>query len=183
MENQATPALWEKTSHTLHADCRVYKVFRSGFTHPVRQSQGEFYVMEGSDWVLCLPITPEGKLVLVRQFRFGAEKLSWELPGGCIDAGELPLEAAERELSEETGYTAKEFISLGKCSPNPALQNNHAHFVVATDVQKTNDLSWDEHEELETRLFTMEETLQLIKEEKIFHALTINAIFYYQNFS
>lgn len=182
MSEQQQLSLWKKEEQILHADCRIYKIFRSRFTHPIRKSSGDFFVMEGSSWALCLPVNQAGEILLVRQFRFGSESLSWEVPGGCMEKGEDPILSATRELAEETGYTGTTYVAMGDCSPNPALQNNRVHFVLARDVTKTKEIAWDEHEEIEAQFFSLEQVLQMIKSGEIFHALTINTIFYYQNF-
>jgi ADP-ribose pyrophosphatase len=64
----------------------------------------DFVVIASADWCNVIAVTPDGKLVLVRQFRFGIEEFSLEIPGGIIDPGETPVAAAVRELREETGY-------------------------------------------------------------------------------
>ena len=76
------------------------------------------------DWINVIPLTDDGQVVMVRQYRFGIEGFTLEIPGGMCDPGEPPLEAARREMREETGYAPSEMIELGWVHPNPPLQNN-----------------------------------------------------------
>src|SRR5690349_16614812 len=79
------------------------------------------------DWVNVIPVTRSGEVVLVRQFRFGIWQDTLEIPGGMVDDGEAPADAALRELEEETGYRPRELVPLGSIHPNPALQSNRCH--------------------------------------------------------
>ena len=91
----------------------------------VRTGQGieldPWYVVEAAHWVTVVPVLPDGRLVLVEQYRHGAERICRELPAGNIDAGEDPVAAALRELAEETGYQAIAApVLLGTFWPEPA---------------------------------------------------------------
>ncbi len=85
----------------------------------------------GPDWCNVVPLTHDGRIVLVRQHRWGTDAPSLEIPGGLVDPGETPLEAARRELHEETGYDAESIVPLGRVHPNPALQGNVLHMFLA----------------------------------------------------
>ena len=150
----ASPAAWEIREEALHADCRIFQVLRRRLKHPHDSREGDFFVIRCADWVLALPVTRDGRLVLVRQYRFGSENLSWEPPGGVLDAGEDPLAAALRETAEETGYAGMGARLIGSCSPNPAILGNTAHFALIEDCEPSHALDLDENEEIETGLFT-----------------------------
>ena len=81
---------------------------------------GAYYSVSGSRCV-CVVALYEGKLVMVRQFRHGSDRITSELPGGIVDAGETPEEAAGRELEEESGFRTGKVTLLGQMNPNPAL--------------------------------------------------------------
>src|SRR5690606_26777075 len=99
-----TPPLWEKLGESLIAPTRIFDLTAVRYRHPVRTVERDFYVINTRDWVNVVALTTDLQLVLVNQFRYGINQLSWEIPGGIIDSGEDPLAAGLRELREETGF-------------------------------------------------------------------------------
>ena len=87
--------------------------------------------------VVILPELPDGRLLLVRQFRYAARKWLWELVAGGIDPGETVLEAARRELEEETGYRARTFRLLFTFFPSPGFVNEKMHLFEARGLTRT----------------------------------------------
>lgn len=171
------PAAWAVRHEALQADCKVFQVFKQVCQHPHDGREGVFFTVRCADWVMALPVTAEGKLVLVRQYRFGAQALSWEPPGGIVDPGEDPVAAAERELTEETGYCGTASY-LGGCSPNPAIFNNRAHFVLVENCTLAAAQNLDANEELEVGCFTPREAERMALAGEIHHALALTALFY-----
>ena len=141
--------------------------------HPV-------WVMDAPNWINIIPITAEKKVVLIKQYRFGNQEITLEIPGGMIDKGESPKEAAIRELKEETGFVAKEVIEIGRVTPNPALMSNFTYSFLALNVEKSFDQNLDGMEDIEVIEVNLEEVTELIREGKIDHALVICA-FYFLN--
>ncbi len=176
------PARWEIVDDRLLTACRVWDLRERRYRHPKTGREGDFYYIDSRDWVVVVARTPKGELVLVRQFRWGADELSWELPGGIIDPGEDPVEAGLRELQEETGYVARRGGRLiGQCRPNPAILNNHCHVVLAEDVVlHESGTDWDEHEEMEVRAIAESTVMAWARDSKIAHALALNGLFFYQ---
>ncbi len=173
--------IWKRQRSESVADCRVFKV-REDFCE--RDSDGaehSFFVIECPDWVNVIALTKEKEVVLIEQYRQGAEEIILEIPGGMIDAGEEPEVAARRELTEETGYESNKLIYLGKSRPNPAINNNWMHHYLALDCEKTRETAFDEHESLITRLAPLGEIPQLIKDEQITHSLAIVAFYKMDN--
>ena len=82
----------------------------------------EYYVLEYPDWVNVIALTPEGMMVMVRQYRYALQIISTEVCAGVIEKGESPLQAAKRELREETGYTGGEWRQLMTRWQNPSRQ-------------------------------------------------------------
>lgn len=109
---------------------------------------GPYYVIEERDWAHSVAVTPDGQLVLVRQYRHAAGVLCTELPGGVVDDGEAPDRAAARELLEETGYASDSWQSLGSFYANPARQTNRVHVYLALGAVRVADQSPDPGEEL-----------------------------------
>jgi len=114
--------------------------------------------------------------VMVRQFRPGTEEVTLELPAGVIDMEESPLDAAQRELMEETGMQSTNWVSLGKCSSNPALMNNHTHLFLATETIQTAEPIPEKSGPLEVFLVQEEEFLEIIRSEKMDHAIALATV-------
>jgi 8-oxo-dGTP pyrophosphatase MutT (NUDIX family) len=126
---------------------------------------------------LGLPITSDGKIVLVKQYRFGLRDLSIEPPGGLLEPSEDPLIAATREVEEETGFKGGKASLLGSCSPNPAIQKNQCHFVLIEGGKIESSQNLDEHEEIEVLLVSPKEALDLAKNNPRVHSLALLALY------
>jgi ADP-ribose pyrophosphatase len=144
------------------ADCRIFTVRRDWSRIPGTDRSGSFYVLNSPHWVNILPVTPDCAVLFVSQFRHGTQEITLETPGGLIEPGETPEQAAERELREETGYSARSFRLLGQTDANPAFMTNSFTAVLAEDAVQTDPTAWDEHEELAPRLVPIDELPQLI---------------------
>ena len=148
------------------------------FELPDKRVMTHYYVMEFTDWVNVLPLTRDGKIVLVEQYRHAVGEMSLEIPGGSLHPGanEDPKAAALRELREETGYTPGEIRLVGKCFPNPALQNNKIWTYVALDCEKTHSQELDPFEDIEVVTVEFPEVFDLIRKGRIKNSLVIQAI-------
>jgi 8-oxo-dGTP pyrophosphatase MutT (NUDIX family) len=125
---------WPEVAREPVADCRVFSVERTIAASPQDGSQHAFYRIHSGDWAQIVPVTTDGRIVLVRQYRHGAQTVTLEMPAGMVDPGEEPAAAALRECLEETGYRAREAVPLGSVSPNPTLFDNRLHSYFATGV-------------------------------------------------
>jgi 8-oxo-dGTP pyrophosphatase MutT (NUDIX family) len=138
-----------------------------------------YYVLEYTNWATVFPVTKEGKVILLKQYRYGLGEWSLEIPGGIMDPHETnPLEAGKRELLEETGYSCGQICEVGKVAPNPATANNWMHIFLATDCELTHAQSFDPHEELEIFLADMAEVKQLLRDNKIIQSLHVTSMLY-----
>ena len=112
-------------SHTVsEEDYRIFTAKRVIAENNSVQKKGQFTRLEAPDWINVLAVTPGEGVILVSQFRHGNQCTTIELPGGMVDAGETPLQAAQRELKEETGYVSNDWFCLGVSAPNPAFLDN-----------------------------------------------------------
>lgn len=155
-------------------------VFKAGFFKlrvdecqlPDGRVNPRYYVMEFPSWVNVVPITEDGRMVLVRQYRHAADDIYLEIPGGSADSlTEDPRAAGERELREETGFVAKEFIPCGFHSPNPALQNNKLYTYLALGCVKSAEQDLDPFEDLEVVTLPVNEVFELWAKGEIRHSL------------
>lgn len=174
------PSRWEKLGHTTQATTRVLDLLSVRYRHPVRGTEKDFVVVAPTDWCNVLALTADGRLVLVRQFRFGIDGFSLEIPGGVMEPGEDPIEAGLRELREETGYTGARARLIGSVNPNPAIQSNRCHFVLVEDAVQSAAFEWDADEEIEVTTVAAGDVLAQARAGGITHALVLNALFFFE---
>lgn len=131
----------------------------------------EFYVLEYPDWVNIIAITADGEFVMERQYRHGLDKTCYELAAGVVEDGETPLEAARRELEEETGYGGGEWKELMLISGNPSTTSNLTHCFLAVGVEKVSAQHLDSTEDLSVCLLALDQVRQLLVSDKIRQSL------------
>ena len=113
---------------------------------------------------LVVATTPQGAYILVREYRHAVGRVLIGLPGGFIENGEPPMEAARRELLEETGYQAAEIRQIGSSFPLPGLLSQHVFFFHASEVCQVQAPHLDSGESLETLVWTPQQLFQAIQE-------------------
>jgi len=138
-----------------------------------------YYVFEFPEWVTCLALTEDGKVILEKQYRHAAGEICIELPGGCVDDTDNTLEdAIRREMLEETGYSFETMHYLGRISANPSTNANMMHMFIATGGKLVQEQQLDHNEEIEVLQVTIEELMQLIEEKRFLQSMHLSTIFY-----
>jgi len=158
---------------------RIFSIRADTTISPRTNAEHDFYVIETRDWVNIIPITADHQVVMVRQYRHGSREVTLEIPGGLVDPGDTPEEAAARELLEETGYQAEELMKIGSVNPNPAIFNNRCYTFLAQNVTKLRDPMPDQTEDIEAVLIPLVDIPELIRRGKIDHAIVISAFYWY----
>jgi len=138
----------------------------------------EATVFEFRRWANVVALTSEREVVLIRQYRHGIQNLIWEFPGGVVEDEETVLAGAQRELLEESGYTASNFTQVGAFHPNPASQTNTLYAFLATDARLTQEQRLDEAEQIEVHLFPLDEVVAMAKRGEIPNGLQIAVLFH-----
>jgi len=156
---------------------RVFGIRTDRALSPRTGREHDFYILESTPWVNVIPITADKQIILVRQYRHGLRAVTLEIPGGLVDNGNTPLEAAKKELREETGYEARRWIDLGSVHPNPAIQSNRCYSFVAEDAYKVGSLDLDDKEDIEVVFRPLEQLPSLIADGVITHALILAAFY------
>lgn len=130
-----------------------------------------WYILEFPDWINVIAITKDGHMVMEDQYRHALGETHYELVAGVVDPGETPLEAAQRELSEETGYEGGTWELYMTLSPNPTNHNNLSYTFLARGVEKRREQHQEPTEDIHVDIFTQAEVRQLLEQGEIIQAL------------
>jgi ADP-ribose pyrophosphatase len=172
---------WQELSNETLARYKVFHVRKSRRRSPRTDADIGFFLIDTPDWVNVLPITDDGQVVFVRQFRHGSGKVSLEIPGGLIDAHEHdPAAAAARELREETGYEARTIEAIGVMNPNPSMMTNRCHAFLATGCRRIGELQMDPGEDIEVVTMPLAELEPCIARGEIDHAIVLATISFWR---
>jgi ADP-ribose pyrophosphatase len=125
--------------------------------------------------VVVIPHLPDGRVILVRQYRHAVKESLWELVAGGMEKGETPRQSARRELLEETGYRARVVKPLLEFYPSPGILSERMHLVEATGLTKS-QAQPDEDERIEVGLFRPSELARLMQKNKLRDAKTLVGI-------
>ena len=132
-------------------------------------------IVEHGDSVVIVPVTPEGEVVLVRQYRKAPEMTMLEAPAGGVEAGESPEEAVARELREETGYTAERLVRLGGFWMTPGFCTEYMHAYLVTGLRQ-GDATPEYDENIQVELFPVSSIPQLVRDGEVQDAKSVAAL-------
>jgi ADP-ribose pyrophosphatase len=171
-------ARWERKASRRIGLHPVFEVWEHDYLKDGEPVPRPLQTFATADWCNVVPLTTDDRVVMVRQHRFGIDAPSLEIPGGLIDPGEAPLEAARRELREETAYEAESIVPLGVVFANPARQSTRLHMFLARGCRPHGGAQkLEELEDCEVVLVGRDEIDALVERGEIHHALVWSALF------
>lgn len=182
MDDTNSKNRWISEKETVLIDSPVMQLVRQNCRSSEDERRFDFYILRSVDWCNVIPVTAEGNIVLIRQYRIGIGRHTLEIPGGGVEAsdeGDIQS-AALREMTEETGYVPAPGAtcrSLGWTHPNPAIQDNRCHSFVVGPVVREREQNLDPGEMIEVVEVPLSEIPARIRSGEIRHALILNAFF------
>lgn len=169
---------WELLESKVDKDYQVFRIQSELAISPRTKKIGQFYTIDTRDWVNVIPVTNDGRVVMIKQYRHGSKEVTLEIPGGLVDE-EDPREAAQRELLEETGYAGEKAQHLGSVNPNPAIFNNLCHTYLIENAREVAEKALDPNEDIEVVLVPAGEIPDIVAGGAITHSLVIVAFHFY----
>ncbi|WP_300267824.1 NUDIX hydrolase [Microbacterium sp.] len=170
MSGEVAPTAWEVTASEIVVADRWIRLRADTCVDAAGRTISPYYVLEPAEWISVLALTPEGEAVVVEEYRHGAGIVALGTIGGAVEANEAPLDAATRELREETGFVAGELIDLGSTWANFGNHSNRVHHFLARDCVRLSEQSLDDGELISVRELPLHELGELLQQS--YHQLT-----------
>ena len=168
---------WKKIASKKVFEDRWFKARADACQFPDGRIIDPYYVVELPNWANAVVVTSNNEIVLVKQYRYPVDAVTLELPGGVINDGEDPMLAALRETQEETGYTSSQIQLICKTAPNPAINDNTAYFYLIENAVPTAHTNPDFFEDIEVVLYSKNDFIQLLQQNKIMHGVQLGPIY------
>lgn len=173
---------WKQISRKIILDTKFVKVFEDTIELPNGDVIDDYTVIKKPDAVVIIATDESGQLISLQEYKYAVDQVMNTLPAGHIDENENSLEAAKRELREETGYEAEAWEELGTFYDFPSKDSHKSYLVKATNAHKTYNTSHERTESIVVRVIPIEELKKEVKEGKwkaniVLSALVISGIY------
>jgi ADP-ribose pyrophosphatase len=169
------PRPWPIESSDLEHEYTIYEVRRDRVRSPRTGQMHDYHIVHAPDAVVVVALTPRDELVMVEQYRHGIREVTLELPGGILD-GDEPLDAARRELQEETGYGLAHVEQLGTIHQNPSWETTRVHVVLGTRAERAGEKDLDEGEDTRVRLVARDRVPAMVAAGEITSSIALAAL-------
>jgi ADP-ribose diphosphatase len=158
---------WRVRSRTYIVESEFLRLRRDEIELPGGERITDYYVRESPGFVIVFPVTSDGEVLVVHQYRYGIDRITLELPAGAMESDEHPLCCAQRELIEETGFTSERWEELLVAPSDPVRSNSIMHAFIARDAQRTHEQDLDDGEEVEWALVPLDEFRERLQRGEI----------------
>jgi ADP-ribose pyrophosphatase len=162
-------------SHMILHEGRVFNLVKENYTLE-NGVTADMDFIEHPGAAAMVPMLNQKEVVLIKQYRHTLRKFIWEIPAGTLNPGESPLNCAKRELIEETGYSATDWVQLGTITPLPGCSDERIHIFLAQELQPAKQ-HLDDDEMLQVCQVDLDEALQMILKGEISDGKTISGLF------
>jgi 8-oxo-dGTP pyrophosphatase MutT (NUDIX family) len=169
---------WKLKNSTQVFSCSPFDILEKIYINPKNNNELTTHILDVPDWANIIGINNQGNILLIKQYRFGNDKIEIEIPGGYIEPGEKPKEAAIRELKEETGYGIKKIELIGTVNANPAIMNNRCYTFLAS-ISEKGDLNLDPSEIIESFFASPDQVKSYLIRGKITNTYVIVGFLWY----
>lgn len=166
---------WRAHSSAQVADYEAFRVRQDRVTHPVHGGELCYHSVDVPPGVLVVPVTADGRVVMIEQYRHAVRRVCLEFPAGMLEGEEAPETAGPRELEEETGYRPGRVERLATLDPDPSVQSNSTCVLLALDCQDVGGRDEDDGEEVVVHSIEADEVTRLVERGALRHGLSVAA--------
>jgi len=178
MPRTPEPRSWQIAASEIVVDTPHLRLRRDAIILPSGQRIEDYYVRESSGYSVIFAVTPEARVVLVKQYKHGIGRSVVELPAGAIDPGETPLDCARRELTEETGYSAAAFEEVATFASDPTNSDAYFYLFLARDARLDRRQRLDATEEIDVQLATFDDLRRFVRDGTIEVSSHVTSIYF-----